>query len=224
MVDRPNAKTPNSRPGDRVVEADFSFGATNGGQFPPPITSEIAFAGRTNVGKSSLMNSLMQGRGLVRTSGKPGCTRQVSWFSTTSDDGARIDLVDLPGYGYAKRSKGERNEWAILIEHYLLERPTLRGVVVLIDVRRGVEPDDLELVEMLEGPSRTSRKPLQITVAATKLDKLSRAAQKPALAELTKALGRPLLGYSAVDGTGRDVLWRRVRKIAGVGETSDNDS
>src|SRR5690606_7154549 len=101
------------------------------------------------------------------------------------------------GYGYAKRSKSERNEWATLIETYLLERPTLRGVVILADIRRGFEPDDLELIEMLSEPARVSRPTLEIVLVATKLDKLPMSKHKPALLAVQKAVGRPVLGFSA---------------------------
>ncbi len=219
----PAPKKNSSRPGDRVVEADFLAGAMTLAQFPPPAFSEIAFAGRSNVGKSSLMNCLTSRKGLVRTSSTPGCTRQVSWFRTISDDKAEIHLVDLPGYGYAKRSKSERKEWAGLIETYLLERSTLKGVMLLVDVRRGLEPDDEELIKMLKDQPRVSRKPLEVGIVATKLDKLSGAQQKPALARLAKEIGYPLIGFSAVDGTGRVALWRKVRRIAGVSEMAVDD-
>lgn len=205
-----------TRPGDRILWAEFAAGATAHGQFPAPVMTEIAFAGRSNVGKSSLMNSLTNRHGLVRTSSTPGCTRQVSWFRVRADDGAELELVDLPGYGYAKRSKTERSNWAGLIEDYLLGRPTLRGVVALIDIRRGLEPDDLDLLELLRSEANVSRPPLQVALVATKLDKLSRSAQKPAISGLEKAAGRPIIGYSAKDGTGRLRLWRRLRAMAGL--------
>ncbi len=209
---------PEARPGDRIVEAEFFAGAVGALQFPPPVVAEIAFAGRSNVGKSSLMNCLTGRHSLVRTSSTPGCTRQLSWFRSVSDDKAVIDLVDLPGYGYAKRSKQERNEWASLIDAYLLERPTLKGVVVLIDVRRGLEADDSELVKMLEDEPRVSRAPLEIVLVATKLDKLPLSKHKLALSALTKQAGRPVLGFSSEKGIGRTALWRKLRRIAGVGE------
>lgn len=205
-----------SRPGDRVVLAEFMAGATQLDQFPPPTVSEIAFAGRSNVGKSSLMNCLTSRKNLVRTSGTPGCTRQVSWFRTVSDDKAIIDLIDLPGYGYAKRSKTERRHWGDLIEGYLMERATLKGVVLLLDIRRGAEEDDLELVQMLTDQARISRAPLELTVVATKMDKLPNAAHKPALLRLEQELKRPVLAFSSTSGLGRVALWRRLRRIAGV--------
>lgn len=201
----------------RVVEAGFVAGAKAPGELPAPVSVEIAFAGRSNVGKSSLLNCLMERRNLVRTSSTPGCTRQISLYSARASDGAVLTLVDLPGYGYAKRSKSEKRQWGELIESYLLERPTLRAVVVLVDVRRGIEPDDRDLLELLASPARTSRPPLRTMVVATKLDKLAGSAQKPALLKLARSGGIRALGFSARTGTGRDELWRWVRRAAQVG-------
>lgn len=217
----PKPRPADERPGDRIVEASFEAGATELKLFPPPAFSEIAFAGRSNVGKSSLMNCLTGRRNLVRTSSTPGCTRQVAWFRTTSDDKSIVDLVDLPGYGYAKRSKTERGHWADLIETYLMERPTLRGVVLLVDIRRGIEDDDLDLLEMLRSPPRTSRPPLETVIVATKLDKLSSSAQKTALFKLSQAAGTKVLGFSSVTAQGRVPLWRTLRQIAGVGAVEE---
>ena len=209
---------PPSRPGDRIVEAEFLAGATSNALFPPPAFSEIAFAGRSNVGKSSLMNCLTSRKGLVRTSSTPGYTRQVVWFRTISYDKATIDIVDLPGYGYAKRSKSERKEWSGLIEDYLLERATLKGVVLLIDVRRGFEEDDLELIKMLQDEPRVSRPPLELVLVATKLDKLPMSKHKTELAKLQGKVGLPVLGFSSEKAIGKTTLWRKLRRIAGVGE------
>jgi GTP-binding protein len=200
----------------KVVQAEYLASAQGAGSFPPPVLAEVAFLGRSNVGKSSLMNSLLERKGLVRTSSTPGCTRQVSWFRATGSDGSILDLVDLPGYGYAKRSKSERNEWAHLIENYLLERPSLRAAVLLVDARRGPEQEEQDLLTLLQSPGRVSRPPLQTIFVATKLDKLSRAAQKPRLQEIAKVWGQKVHGFSAETGEGRDALWSAVRRAAGL--------
>lgn len=170
------------------------------------------------------MNCLTSRKGLVRTSSTPGCTRQVAWFRTVSDDKATIDLVDLPGYGYAKRSKSERKDWAGLIEDYLLERPTLKGVVLLVDVRRGFEEDDLELIKMLQDEPRVSRPRLELVLVATKLDKLPVSKHKTELAKLKNVAGLPVLGFSSEKAIGRVTLWRKVRRIAGVSEMPEADA
>ena len=210
------ASSSGKHPGDRAIDAEFTAGAKAPDQFPPPALVEIAFAGRSNVGKSSLLNRLMERRSLVRTSSTPGCTRQISWFEVECGDKARFALVDLPGYGYARRSKTERTQWGDLIDRYLLERPTLRGVALLVDVRRGLEPDDRELLEMLAAPPRTSRPPLEVTLVATKLDKLPSSQHKVRLAELERSAKVKVYGFSAPTGLGRVELWRRRRRTAGL--------
>lgn len=212
----PGPRTPPPRPGDRVIDAKFTAGAKAADQFPPPTLVEIAFAGRSNVGKSSLLNRLLERRSLVRTSSTPGCTRQISWFEAECDDKSRMTLVDLPGYGYAKRSKTERAAWGELIDRYLFERPTLRGVVLLTDVRRGLEDDDRELLELLQAPPRTSRPPLEVLLVATKLDKLPTSQAKLRLAELARSAEVRVQGFSAPSGAGRLEIWRKLRSIAGL--------
>src|SRR5262249_11567667 len=123
------------RPGPpRIVDARFVASAPSERLLPPPTGVEMAFAGRSNVGKSTLLNALMDRKGLARTSSTPGCTRELVIFEARTSDDARVTFVDLPGYGYAKRSKSERSSWAGFIEDYLLGRPTLSTVVLLVDV------------------------------------------------------------------------------------------
>jgi GTP-binding protein len=195
----------------RIVEAAFEAAAKSLAELPPPVAAEVAFAGRSNVGKSSLMNALVYRRGLVRTSSTPGCTRQLGFFRIRTADGLVADLVDLPGYGYARRSKAERTAWGELIEGYLLGRPTLRAVVVVIDARRGVEQEERDLFELVGSAPRTRRPPVAVVVAATKLDRLPAHQRKPALARLTRDAGVPVVGFSAKDGSGRELLWQRIR-------------
>lgn len=202
---------------ERVTQAEFVAGATLAAQLPPPTGIEIAFAGRSNVGKSSLMNSLLARKNLVRTSSTPGCTRQISFFDARLSDASRVTLVDLPGYGYAKRSKAELATWATLIEDYLLGRPTLAAVVLLVDVRRGLEQEDHDLLELLASAPRTSRAQLSTLVVATKIDKLPASQRVAAVRAVAGgAEGRAVVGFSAVDGAGRDEIWRRLRRATGL--------
>jgi GTP-binding protein len=196
----------------KVVRAEFVAGAPAVDKLPAPALPEIAFAGRSNVGKSSLMNTLVARRGLVRTSSTPGCTRQINVFEARTSDGLAVHLVDLPGYGYAKLSKAEKKSWGPMLEGYLKERPTLRAVVLLVDARRGLEPDDEQLLEFLREPRPAGE--LQIVLVATKLDKLSLSARKPRLAELKNEAKTRVIGFSAVSGEGREDLWRQLRRAA----------
>ncbi len=197
----------------RVVEAEFSAGATKETGLPAPALAEIAFAGRSNVGKSSLMNALLGRKNLVRTSNTPGCTRQINVFTAKLDDGLALHFVDLPGYGYAKVSKSEAKGWGPMLEGYLKRRATLRAVCVLVDVRRGVGPEERELLDFLASRPEIERAmPTQVIVCATKLDKLSVSAQKPALAALVKESGLDVVGTSAETNVGRELLWARIRK------------
>jgi GTP-binding protein len=194
----------------RVLDAQFVAGASRVEQLPPPQHLEVAFAGRSNVGKSSLMNALVQRRRLVRTSSTPGCTRQISLFEVTTRLGSRFTLVDLPGYGYAKRSKTERAEWAELIHSYLLLRPALSLVVALVDVRRGREEDDEQLVELLAQVPPRSRAPVGVLWVATKLDKVPGSGRKLALNRLKEQTGQSWIGFSTELPETHEVLWRRV--------------
>ncbi len=211
--------------GPRIAEAAFTAGAARKGQIPKPERPEIAFAGRSNVGKSSLLNMLLARKGLARTSRTPGCTRQINFFDVKVAGGPAVAFVDLPGYGFAKVSKAESREWKILLEDYLRTRATLEAVVILVDARRGVEDEERELLEFLG-----ERRGLPVFIAVTKLDKLGRAAQKPAIKKIEREGGVRVVGTSAETGEGRAALWKRLLAVtthaseATEKETSTADS
>ncbi len=175
--------------------------------------AEIAFAGRSNVGKSSLINTLASRRGLVRVSATPGCTRQINFFTARARDNLNLVLVDLPGYGFAKRSKSERSEWAELIENYLKKRSSLRALVLLVDSRRGLEEDDLELLTFVAQTRKST--PIGVLVVATKVDKIQASKKASTLAALKKASGVPVLGFSSETREGYEAVWRGIRHVAG---------
>jgi GTP-binding protein len=199
----------------RIVNAEFAAAAKGAVELPPPTQIEIAFAGRSNVGKSSLLNKLMGRRNLARTSSTPGCTRQINFFSVRVSSGLNLSLVDLPGYGYAKRSKDERKLWAELIDRYLLERSTLRAVAILVDVRRGLESDDLGLLEMLETGSAHGRQSVKTVIVATKLDKLRAGERAGALAKI-KAPRASVFGFSTELPETALALWATLERRAGL--------
>jgi len=204
-----------------VLDAQFIAGATDLGQVPAPTFAEVAFAGRSNVGKSSLINNLVKRKKLVRTSGAPGCTRAINIFRVrlrTDAGEAHLDLVDLPGYGYAQRSKAERRSWGPLIEGFLSQRPGLLGTVVIIDIRRGAREDDIQLLEFLESVGVTP------IVVSTKLDKLPASKRKVAVNQLESQLGCRVIAYSSVTGEGRDLLWKRLLSVSSIERSAEQDA
>ena len=195
-----------------IIRAEYVASAVKESQFPAGDEPEDAFIGRSNVGKSSLINSLCRHNGLARTSGEPGKTRTVNFFRVwfKREDGLRrsLFLVDLPGYGYAKRSKSERQDLLDWTQSYFRSSKRLRLVVQLLDVRRELQPLDMTVHRWLldEG--------LTVQPVATKIDKLSRSAVGSALKALRTGLGMsvdaPLLGYSALTPSGRSELLARL--------------
>lgn len=193
-----------------VLEADFLTTAVNVQGLPPPMFAEVAFAGRSNVGKSSLINSLAQRKKLARTSGTPGCTRGLNLFRLHLRGGANIDFVDLPGYGFAQRSKQERKSWGPMIEGFLTHRVGLRGVAILVDVRRGIEDEERELLEFLAHVKQHA------LVVATKVDRVPASKRKLAVLELAKRSGVKAIPFSAHTGDGRDALWSALLRMAAI--------
>jgi GTP-binding protein len=187
----------------KITEARFLGASASPGGGPPPRLPEVAVAGRSNVGKSSLLNALLGRHGLARTSSTPGRTRQLNFFVVND----RFVVVDLPGYGFAVGSAAERKGWGPLVEGYLRQRPTLRGVALLVDLRRGLEEEEGELLAFLAHVG------LPAAVVATKVDKLARGVRGRALSALQAAVDPavPVLGFSARTGEGREGLWRVVR-------------
>lgn len=194
-----------------VIDAQFLAGATQQTQLPPPAFAEVAFAGRSNVGKSSLINCMVQRKKLVRTSSTPGCTRQLNLFRVRLRGEATLDFVDLPGYGYAKRSKGERQGWGPMIEGFLEHRVGLRGVILLIDVRRGVQDEELQMLEFMEHIGGQS------LLVATKIDRVPKNKRRPLLRQLKQQPGAAgAIGFSANTGEGRQELWQAILDMCGI--------
>jgi GTP-binding protein len=192
------------------VLSRFLASATDAAQFPVPSLPEIAFLGRSNVGKSSVINSLV-GDKVARTSSTPGRTRAINFFEIRWPGKPRPELIfaDLPGYGYAKISREISQEWPKFIEPYLNDRPTLGLCVVLIDANVPPQQSDRQLLDFLSASDR------EFLVVATKSDKLSNNQLNGALRTLTQEYpSAPLLPFSAKTGAGRDDLWARIRQAA----------
>ena len=143
-------------------DVTFMLSVVNLEQLPPPDRPEICFAGRSNVGKSSLINALTNRKGIARASNTPGRTRELNYFNVDE----RLNLVDLPGYGYAKAPKTDISNWTRLTRMFLRGRAGLRRVFLLIDSRHGIKPSDIELMEMLDDAAVTYQ------LVLTKTDKL----------------------------------------------------
>jgi GTP-binding protein len=188
------------------IRAHFVTSAAGPSDFPPPSLPEVAVVGRSNVGKSSLINALVGQTHLARTSRTPGRTRLVNWFEI---DG-RFHLVDLPGYGYAEVSQAMRDSWRPLIEDYLAGRETLAGVLLLIDIRRGAQEEELDFAPWL------AERAMPVVVALTKADKLPKNKRMLEVRRARQALGlsRDPLAVSVLDGDGIAPLWRAVVQLA----------
>jgi GTP-binding protein len=201
----------------QVVSADFAKTATRPEEWPRGPFPEVAFVGRSNVGKSSMLNALARRKGLARVSATPGRTRALQFFDvafrpTPAARPRQVRFCDLPGYGYAQVSKAERDRWAAMIEDYLRGRDVLRAVVLIVDARHPPAESDHDALAFLRSGGRA------VVVAATKTDKLARTRVGAALRDVEAALG---LGrgeaapFSAVEGTGTDALWARIAALTG---------
>lgn len=183
----------------RFPDARFLLSASAPAHFPPDRGVEVAFAGRSNSGKSSAINAITQRRALARVSKTPGRTRLLNFFELGPDR----RIVDLPGYGYASVSAEERSTWAPLIDS-LRERESLRGLVLIVDSRRGVKEEDLALVRWAHG--------LNVHVLLSKSDKLNRSESAEALRAAGKTLGAlaSVQLFSMTDGTGVDTAQKTL--------------
>ena len=189
-----------------IKSAEFVTSATKPSQYPPEGLPEIAFAGRSNVGKSSLINVLVNRKRLVKTSSTPGRTQLINFF----DINDYITFVDLPGYGYARVPASVKKNWGPMIETYLSGRGTLRGVVVILDIRRTPREEELNLIDWLEHYSIAS------ILILTKVDKLSKTKQNKQRAVVAGTLAvdpRDLIMFSAKTRRGRAEVWPAIEQL-----------
>jgi GTP-binding protein len=185
------------------MDAEHIATAAEPEQFPPASLPEIAFLGRSNVGKSSLLNRLVDKQGLAFTSSRPGRTQTINFFRVEKT----LYLVDLPGYGYAQVTAEMQKQWQRLIEHYLQHRETLRLCLILLDARRGWMDKDLELKRWLEFHQR------QYLVVATKVDKLNQKEEYRGLKAIREQCAADgIVPFSAVTGRGVREIWQAIWK------------
>ena len=190
----------------KIVNAEWLATAAGKDGFPRPGAPEVAFLGRSNVGKSSLLNALVQRKKLARISSAPGKTRLIHFYRVERP-GLEINLVDLPGYGYAKVSKSERAGWRRLVESYLEGRPTLRAAVLLQDLRRDISEDETLLIDWLH------EREMPVVLAITKIDKLKTMRRKARLNALQQSIPlskSQIVATSAEKRIGIDALWRAI--------------
>ena len=195
-----------------VKSTDFIKSATKPANYPESDLPEIAFAGRSNVGKSSLINVLVNRKNLVRTSSTPGRTQLINFF----DVNGAFTLVDLPGYGFAKVPLEVKRQWGPMMQTYLSSRANLRGVVLIMDVRRIPRDEDLQMLAWLRTFSVT---PLLVV---TKCDKVSKNERERQLGLIAKELGvdrSELTPFSALSREGLDKIWFRIEEVLASGGT-----
>lgn len=191
----------------KILDARFLTTAVEPKGYPAGDRPEVAFVGRSNVGKSSMINALAGRRKLVRVSNTPGRTRTLNFFDVELERGGarhEVRLADLPGYGFAKASKAERAQWEKMITTYLKKRDPLKVVVSILDAEVGPTSDDVQTLDYLQDAAR------RILVVATKIDRLPKAKRKPRILALAEQLSLPtdaVQAFSATEKIGVDETW-----------------
>ncbi len=190
-----------------LSKARYELTAVKPSQYPAGAMPEIALVGRSNVGKSTIINSLLNRKGIARVSSEPGKTRGINFYYI--DD--MFYLVDLPGYGYAKVSKKEKASWGDMINTYLCSRPQLKMIIMLVDIRHKPTGDDEIMYKWILG------RDLNNIVVATKADKIPRGQVRGRLVEIKKSLGLSdasvVIAYSSQTKQGRDETWEAIKTI-----------
>lgn len=185
-----------------IHDSEFILSAVNESHYPKHQYPEIALVGRSNVGKSSLINTLVNRKRFARVSGQPGRTQTINFYRVD-----QIGIVDLPGYGYARVSESMRQQWRPMIENYLTNRRNLSGVLQVIDIRHQPTEDDRLMADWINAMG------IPAFVIATKADKISRGRHKPSLDNITAKLELPGIVFSAQSRLGRDALLSIVRQL-----------
>ena len=199
----------------KILDARFVTTAVEPKGYPQEHSAEVAFVGRSNVGKSSMINALCGRKKLVRVSNTPGRTRTLNFFDVDLEWGTKrhqVRLADLPGYGFARASKADKAQWEKMITTYLEKRHRLEVVVSIIDAEVGPTPDDLATLDYLQAHKR------RVMVVATKVDRLTKARTRPRLRELAAQMDLPLeavLPFSSTERLGVDEVWTALLSTFG---------
>ena len=192
-----------------IKKAELLITAARKEQYPATTVPEIAFAGKSNVGKSSMINALLNRKSLARTSSQPGKTQTINFYNIND----LLNFVDLPGYGYAKASKTEQEKWAKMIDTYLHNREQLKEVILLVDIRHEPSKNDVQMFEWIKNCGYTGY------VIAAKADKLSRSQQIKSVAVIKKTLGVKgssyIIPFSAVSKSGVEEIWTLFEQLLG---------
>ncbi|MCE1226330.1 MAG: ribosome biogenesis GTP-binding protein YihA/YsxC [Geobacteraceae bacterium] len=190
-----------------IHQTTFIKSAVKPVDYPPVDLPEIAFAGRSNVGKSSLINVIVERKALVRTSSTPGRTQLINFFQVTGVPFS-LNLVDLPGYGYAKVPLDLKRQWGPMMERYLSGRESLKGVVLILDIRRIPSEEDLQMLSWLRS---YQRRPIIVLTKCDKVSKNERAKQTAAIAAKLGMDKSLLIHFSALSKDGRDGVWQAIQ-------------
>lgn len=189
-----------------ITSAEFVKSAVKPSHYPPAVLPEIAFAGRSNVGKSSLINTLLNRKRLVKTSSTPGRTQLINFFNINN----AFSFVDLPGFGYAKVPNSVKKTWGPMVETYLSTRVTLRGVVLILDIRRVPGKEEFALIEWLHHYN------IPIVLTLTKTDKLSKTKQIKQHIAIAGELAtgqKDLILFSSKSRQGKEAVWDKIKKL-----------
>lgn len=190
-----------------INKAEFEISAVTKKQYPSVVLPEVALVGRSNVGKSSYINMMLNRNNIARTSQTPGKTREINFYNIDK----KLFFVDLPGYGYAKVSKDKKNSWGEFLEEYLNTRQQLKLVIQLVDIRHTPTQDDVVMSNWIK------QRGVDYLVLASKLDKISKSQVKPRLLDIKNTLMLPedfdIVPYSIKDKKIRDTLWGKIEQL-----------